>query len=562
MRILLVSTSFNSMTQRAFTELTDRGYEVVFQPAAETAEAWTDTVLTVKPDVIFAPFLKSAVPKEVWQHHTCIIFHPGIKGDRGPASLDRAIMDEKEDWGVTLLQANEEMDAGDIWASCTFPMKPSSKSRLYRHEVAQAAMTCMLETIQKLQDPKFVPEPLDYAKHDVQGHLHLPVKQAERRIDWKEPTHVVVKKIRAADSNPGVLDDWFGELYYVFGAHEEDTLKGAPGTIVAQRDGAVCRATGDGAVWITHLKKKDGGIKLPSALALRNKLQTVPDLPIRTFQKVKGRTYREIRYEEKGKVGYLHFDFYNGAMSTEQCIRLRKAIAEIKKRDIRVIVIMGGSDFWSNGIHLNVIEHAQNPSDESWRNIVAMNDLVQEILLSDKQLVISAIQGNAGAGGVIMALAADRVYARNGIILNPHYKKMGGLYGSEYWTYLLPRRVGAEEAVTLTEECLPISTVRSKRIGLIDDSFGENNETFIEQITGIAADLANNPDFIQLLEQKNRARKTDEAIKPLDLYRKEELEHMRENFYGNDTSYHIARHTFVHKISCIATAKKQLQTLV
>jgi putative two-component system hydrogenase maturation factor HypX/HoxX len=476
--------------------------------------------------------------------------------------LDRAIMDEKEVWGVTLLQANEEMDAGDIWASCTFPMKPSSKSRLYRHEVAQAAMVCMLETIQKLQDPNFVPEPLDYVKPDVQGHLHLHVKQTERQIDWKGLTNVVIKKIRAADSNPGVLDDWFGEPYYMYGAHEEDMLKGEPGTIVAQRDGAVCIATGDGAVWITHLKKKVSGIKLPSALVLRDKLKTVPDLPISPFQAVKGRTFREIRYEEKGGVGYLHFDFYNGAMSTEQCIRLRETMAEIKKRDVRAVVLMGGSDFWSNGIHLNVIEHALNPSDESWNNIVAMNDLVREILLADKQLIISALQGNTGAGGVIMALAADRVYARNGIILNPHYKKMGGLYGSEYWTYLLPRRVGAEEAVKLTEECLPISTVRSKIIGLIDDSFGENNETFIEQIAEIAAELANSPGFVQLLEQKNKVRKNEEAIKPLDLYRKEELELMFGNFYGNDLSYHIARHSFVHKIACVETARKQLKKLI
>jgi hypothetical protein len=33
-----------------------------------------------------------------------------------------------------------------------------------------------------------------------------------------------------------------------------------------------------------------------------------------------------------------------------------------------------------------------------------------------------------------------------GVMLNPHYKNMGNLYGSEYWTYLLPRRVGEEGA--------------------------------------------------------------------------------------------------------------------
>ena len=42
---------------------------------------------------------------------------------------------------------------------------------------------------------------------------------------------------------------------------------------------------------------------------------------------------------------------------------------------------------------------------------------------------------------IALALAADQVWAHQGVVLNPHYKNMGNLYGSEYWTCLLPRRV-------------------------------------------------------------------------------------------------------------------------
>ena len=56
---------------------------------------------------------------------------------------------------------------------------------------------------------------------------------------------------------------------------------------------------------------------------------------------------------------------------------------------------------------------------------------------------MAAIRGNAGAGGVFLGLAADRVVAASGAVFNPHYKNMGNLFGSEYWTYLLPQRVGA-----------------------------------------------------------------------------------------------------------------------
>lgn len=74
-----------------------------------------------------------------------------------------------------------------------------------------------------------------------------------------------------------------------------------------------------------------------------------------------------------------------------------------------------------------------------------MNDLVYEILNTPNKIIVSAIEGNAGAGGVAMALAADHVIARESSVLNMHYKKMG-LYGSEYWTYTLPKRVGTHLA--------------------------------------------------------------------------------------------------------------------
>ena len=43
-----------------------------------------------------------------------------------------------------------------------------------------------------------------------------------------------------------------------------------------------------------------------------------------------------------------------------------------------------------------------------------------------------------------------------------------GLYGSEYWTYTLPRRVGDLQALALTEECKPVSANQAARIGLVD----------------------------------------------------------------------------------------------
>ncbi len=552
MRILFLTHSFNSLAQRLYIELTRRGHEVSVEfdiNDAVTAQA----AGLYRPDLIVAPFLKRIISEAVWRNHTCFVVHPGIVGDRGPSALDWAIMRDCPEWGVTVLQANSEIDAGDIWAAETFPMRFAKKSSLYRNEVSEAAVRAVLKAVERLQSGRFRPLPLDYADPAVRGRLHAPIKQADRTIDWqRDDTRAVLKKIHAADGFPGVLDTLCGDEHYLFDACAEDTLRGGePGAIIARRNGAVCRATSDGAVWIGHVKRKTDGepaLKLPATLALGEHLASVPEVPLDPFSPYTGETCRDIWFEQRNSVGYLHFAFYNGAMSSEQCARLRDAYLAATQRDVRVIVLMGGTDFWSNGIHLNCIEAAASPADESWRNINAMDDLARAIVATGGQITIAALQGNAGAGGVFLSLAADHVYAREGVVFNPHYKGMGNLYGSEYWTYLLPGRVGEARAATLTQNRLPVGTEEACEMGLIDGCFGPDLAAFRREVERIAEGLAASPDHPALLQEKIARRECDERTKPLDSYRTEELQHMKLNFYGFDPSYHVARYNFVYKV--------------
>jgi putative two-component system protein, hydrogenase maturation factor HypX/HoxX len=254
----------------------------------------------------------------------------------------------------------------------------------------------------------------------------------------------------------------------------------------------------------------------------------------------------EIQYEERGAVGYLHFNFYNGALNAEQCERLCAALASARRRPTRVIVLMGGPDFWCNGMHLHCIEAAESPADASWANINAINDLALGILTTDSHLTIAALQGNAAAGGVFLALATDYVLARSGIVLNPHYRNMGNLFGSEYWTYLLPRRIGAEQAHLVMSRRLPLGAEEARTLGLIDGHAGPDLRSFYTLIEAQAASIATDDGFTKTLTAKRARRERDEQMRPLVDYRTSELDRMHLNFYGFDPSYHIARHRLVH----------------
>ena len=321
MRILLLIHGFNALSQRVFVALQAAGHEVSIEFDIND-DLTREAVALFAPDIILCPYLKRAIPADIWMRHLCLIVHPGVVGDRGPAALDRAILRGEARWGVTVLQAVADMDAGPVWATRAFDLRGATKSSLYRREVADGALAAIFEALEKVEG-KAVPL-----------HPMLPaLKQGERAIDWAtDDTETVLRKIRAADGVPGLRDGDF----YLYDAHKAG-LQGEAGAVIATSGPAICRATADGAVWVGHMRAVGAGFKLPATLLVQ------PDVPEIALDSAAG--YREISYREVGDVGYLRFNFYNGAMSTAQIERLLAAYKTACARPTKVIVLEGGDDF-------------------------------------------------------------------------------------------------------------------------------------------------------------------------------------------------------------------------
>ncbi|MFI1970702.1 enoyl-CoA hydratase-related protein [Streptomyces cinnamoneus] len=548
MRVLLIASAFNSLTQRVFAELGDHGHTPAVA-VADGDEALREAVARHHPELIVAPMLTTAIPPDVCASHTCLVVHPGPPGDRGPSSLDRAVQEGVRRWGVTVLQAEEEMDAGPVWAAEGFTVPPGvTKSDLYRGEMADAAVAAVLRAVDRFRSGCWEPRSQEGLR--VRSLPYL--RQSGRRIDWEgQDTESVLRTLRAADSQPGVRDELLGEEWFLHGGHYEDRLRGTPGRVLATRAGAICRATADAAVWIPQLRRartdtEPAGIKLPAVRALGDRLPDVPEVTAPLEMPAHRRTWSDIRYAEQGEVGFVRFRFPGGAMSTVQCRRLLAAWRFARSRPTSVIVLGGERDFFSNGIHLNVIEAAADPAAESWANINAMDDLVEAVLTTTDRLVVAALPGNAAAGGAMLALAADEVWCRAGAVLNPHYRLMG-LYGSEYWTYTLPRRVGADGARALLDEAAPVGAARARYLGLVDRVVAVPPGEFAAEVTRMAADLLGECDVQTRIAAKKAARERDEAARPLAAYREHELERMRSTFFDRGAPYHALRSAFVRK---------------
>jgi putative two-component system protein, hydrogenase maturation factor HypX/HoxX len=499
-RVGLLYSRFSGMPQAIWAALRDDGHEVIRPedlgiPTPMSPEAMTRFAGLTDPDVIFCPFLKEVVPREVCERTTTWIPHPGVRGDRGPSSLSWAILDGERTWGLTMVRAEpaasaEDLDAGNIGAWREFAMPAgATMSEVYAQHVIPAAIDCAHEILARMAtNPGYSGVPLADDGRSAAGRCRPALRQDRLVFAWDDASDDILRRVRAAPF--GVRAELAGQPVNVYDAHPHTVENlwfrpgqvpvDRPGDIVAHRDGAVLVATGyGGAVWIGHAKVRpaDGGrgLKLPAVHAVRKHVTgRSEDVLHPDRSEGHARTYQPIRYRRDGQVGWIHAEAYNGAASTAFCRRLLAALRHAAKQDTSAIAVAGGKTAWSNGIHLGVIEAAADPRAEAWANIQAMDDVAELVVnlsrghnLSRPQTTIAALSSSAGAGGAVLSACFDVVLARPGINLNYHYATVG-LTGSELRSLALPLRAGEEVAERLLADCLPTSPATAQRLGLVD----------------------------------------------------------------------------------------------
>ena len=538
LKITLLVTSFNGLAQAVYCKLLELNHKVDVVYAGSLTKL--DEINSFKPNIILCPFLKHFIPKEIYENYPTFVFHPGVKGDRGAHSIEWALWEEKEIWGGVWLKANSIYDGGDIYAKDQFRLRDSCKSSIYRIEEKNIAVDLIDTLLYNIIDEKKEPQILNPIRNKI-----------DLTIEWEnDTTQTVIKKINCMDSFPGVLDQILGIKCYLFGAFLEDKIKGdKPKTVLAKRDGAICLATIDGAVWITHLKEPDR-FKLPSTYVLKDRLKGIKEDRIPLIFDRSYNTFYEISCDKKDEVAYLRFNFLNGAFRVEQCMRLKYAIEYLKDK-VKVIVLKGGDDFFSNGINLNILEDSKKSGEDGWSNINGINDLVHSIIFTSDCITVASIESNCGAGGVFLATACDFVVAKKNVVLNPHYKTLG-LNGSEYHTYSLPKRVGQTKAQQLLDECLPIGVNEAFKIGLVDKVFSDNYKQNLENFT---QELIKNSDkYDDFLWDKEDY--LEENRDMIEQCKENEIAVMYNQFWDSDSIFHKLRYDFVYKVCTTSTPKR------
>ena len=178
---------------------------------------------------------------------------------RGAAPVQRAIMADEEETGVTIMWMTERLDAGDIILQECTPIGPRETAGELLARLAGMGARLLVAALALIVASTAPRRPQD----ERQATLAPSLRKEERLIPWQEPAAAVVARVRALSPRPGALTRHEGRQLKVLRARTLEKLCPAAGTagqvVEISRDGIFVGA-GVGCVLLEQLQPESGKI--------------------------------------------------------------------------------------------------------------------------------------------------------------------------------------------------------------------------------------------------------------------------------------------------------------
>jgi methionyl-tRNA formyltransferase len=214
------------------------------------------------PDLVIVAAYGKILPKSVLDcpPYGCINVHASLLPKyRGAAPIQWAILRGEERTGVSIMQMNERMDAGDILLQRETPMGPDETYGELQARLAELGAAALLDALAQLHTGTLSTQPQPEA--DVT--LAPMLKKEDGRIDWTQPALSIARQVRAFNPWPSAFTHCGAKLLKIHRARAVATASSrSPGTVTAI-DGGISVATGNGSLLLTEVQL-EGRKRLPA----------------------------------------------------------------------------------------------------------------------------------------------------------------------------------------------------------------------------------------------------------------------------------------------------------
>lgn len=226
----------------------------VAQPEKIRDAAFLERLRDLAPDLLAVAAYGKILPKALLElpHLGAINVHGSLLPKfRGAAPIQRAILAGEAVTGITIMQMNERMDAGDMLLLRETPIRSDDTTASLSERLAEIGAAALVETLVEAERGALTPT----AQREEDATLAPLVRKEEGEIDWRRSAAAIERGTRAFTPWPSAFTFAAGKLLKI---HRALAVPGGatvtPGTIVGASSPDLSVATGEGILMIRELQ--------------------------------------------------------------------------------------------------------------------------------------------------------------------------------------------------------------------------------------------------------------------------------------------------------------------
>ena len=224
----------------------------VLQPEKLRPPQFLESLRQCAPDLIVVAAYGRILPKTVLDlpRLGCINVHGSLLPKyRGAAPIQWAILRGEVVTGITIMQMNEHMDAGDVLLQRETRIGEDETYGELQARLADLGARALMEAIAQIHAGTLRAQ----AQCEEEVTLAPMIAKENGRIDWTQPAVVVARMVRAFNPWPSAFTLLDGKLLKIHRAHVRGASAAAPGSVV-QAQGDLAVATGAGMLILDELQ--------------------------------------------------------------------------------------------------------------------------------------------------------------------------------------------------------------------------------------------------------------------------------------------------------------------
>ena len=226
----------------------------VLQPATLKDPQIVEELASLEPDLMIVAAYGLLLPQAVLEvpRMGCLNVHASLLPRwRGAAPIQQAILSGDEDTGICLMQMDEGLDTGAVYACASLAIGEAETAGELHDRLAVLGGTLLVSELAGILAGDTMAVPQDDEAATYAGKI----RKHDARLDWSASATDLARRTRAYNPAPGAWFELDGERVKCWRAVAIDDAKGPPGVVLNADKKGVDVGCGDGALRLLEVQR-------------------------------------------------------------------------------------------------------------------------------------------------------------------------------------------------------------------------------------------------------------------------------------------------------------------